>query len=101
MERYQIKDLTNRNNTDLTQHTVPISNSIVTIAGESLVPGSIHISREYFEFEVTEAFSDKNSRLLGKKIVSLDSALNLLVKEYRYTRSNGQPAISHQLFERF
>lgn len=38
---------------------------------------------------------------MGEEILRIDNNLNLLTKEYRYKRFNGNSAKSVQLFERF
>ena len=99
MKKYQIKNAKDRADTDLTKYAADIETAVKQIVGKTLVPNSLHVDKKYFEFDAD--YSDAVSRQLGKEIAAASPDLNKLVKEYQYTRSDGSPAVSHQLFERF
>lgn len=80
---YALKDLKNRNNTDLNLYKDAIEKSINTIFQERVLNVSVY--RAYFEFTVSVAASDTELRQMGKKIAENEPRLDEIKKDYGYS----------------
>lgn len=96
--KYRIKDVTNRNNTDLRNHSQNIRLGVQAVFPNAYV----NVYQYYFEIiNLSSIPSDSQLRKMGQEIVKRDSYLHSLAKQYNYTRSDGTPGKSVQLFEKF
>lgn len=72
--KYELRDLSNRNNTNLLHHTLPITTTLNTLFHSNLI--SIKVHQKYFEFETTNEISNSEKQRIGKTIAIHDPILN-------------------------
>ena len=96
--KYRLKDITNRRSVDLNNHSRGIISGV-----KSIFPSAtVNMYADYFEIlNLPNTINDTDLRKMGQAIAQADSVLHGIAKEYNYTRSNGAPGRSIQLFERF
>lgn len=96
--KYRLKDTTNRNTVNLRTY----SQSIVSGVRAIFPNVNVNVYGDYFEIlNLPNNVSNSDLRRMGQEIAHRNSNLYALAKVYHYTRSNGAPGKSVQLFENF